>query len=290
MTAKQNRRKEQITELISYNKRVVYQITEKHKRLAGLNWYIGVNSKLNGASSLRETLLSVLTYIGKLQMWRLSNDGFVFFIDTERLTCKVRGKSVGRAVSNHHINLLCAIGLFEKVDLNSGDEERILKPLLTTKHCNPVSAFKIRRYDSKQLQRMEQRAEQLQESHVTTGNVSYGYLMEHSITDIAEEVYYRNNKYAPYRKRAEWSELQQVIDGVIDLQGYATKEDVMLNCLLSDYEIKMLFTIYKDRMRKLYNYRQPTKEQIAQFGLCDRTWIITRCETYDLIRNGDDLF
>lgn len=291
MTAKQDRRQSEIKAMIAYNRKVIYKITDKHKSLSALNWYVGTNSKLTGATSLRATLLSILSYIENLQMWKLSSDGFDFFIDTAKLTYKVRGKSAGRAISNHHVNLLCAIGLLEKVNLNEGDEERVLKPYLNKNNrMNPVSTYKIRRYDSKQLQFMEGRAERLKAVHVTTGNISYGYLIEHSIEDIAKEVYYNNNEYAPFKKRNEWNELEKLIDAIIDLQGYATKSDVKTNSFLQDNEIDRLFTIYKDKMRQKYDYKPPTKEQMKEFSLIAHSWIITHNDTYELIRSGEDLF
>ena len=274
MTAKQERRTEQITKLIKDNKEIIYKLSDRHRNLSNLNLYIG---KDLGQPYLRETLLAVYGFIQDRQLWKLSNDGYIFFVDTAKLTYEVRKKSCGRAVSNHHINLLCAIGLFEKVNLNEGDYERILKPMLKPKDkLRAVNAFKIYAYDSDRLQFMEHRSELLRNEHVTTGNISNNYLRIHKLNDIADEVYYANNKNSPNRKQDEWNELQQILEFLIDEQGYANKEQIKENSILSDYEIDRLFVIFKDIMRVQYNYKAPTRQQVEELNLESRCWIITR--------------
>lgn len=278
MSAKQERKARAINELLAYNKRILYKLSDKYQRLDALNWYIGTDSALTRTPYLRETLLAVYRFIEDKQLWWLSSDGFVFFVDTARLTHKVRGKSCGYATSNHHINLLCAIGLFEKLnqDATDSDYERMLKPILKPKDKKrPVNAFMIRKYDAAALEEMERRAKLLRAAKVTSGNLSYNYLCINASEAIANEIYYANSKAAPDKKRREWLDLRAVIDFMLEEQGYTNKEQIKSNSVLTDREIDKLFVIYKETLRTEYNYKQPTAQQMLDYGLSNRHWIIT---------------
>ena len=84
--------------------------------------YTNLDEYLSG--SLRETLLSVLNYI-KDKRLIIENHKYLFFLDTTRLTTKVRKKTGGRATSNRHINLLCALGLLGKEPQNEYRDQLI---------------------------------------------------------------------------------------------------------------------------------------------------------------------
>lgn len=272
-------RKDDITALIDYNRNVIRTISDKHSNLKNLNWYIGTDTRLTRQPYLRETLQAVYKFIADKKLWALHPDGYVFFVDTVRLTYKVRRKTCGKAISNRHINLLCALGLFEKVNLNEEDYKRILKPRLKPQdRQRPVNAFLVQRYDKDTLDYIENRARRLKEAEVTSGNIGQSYLENNGLADIAREVYYANNKNAPTIKLFRWQSLQEVIQWLIDEQGYTTKEEIKANSLMSDWEIERLFTIFKRDLLAEYNYKAPTKEQRDEFNLQSRHWIITAKE------------
>ena len=108
-------------ELIEYNRKVIYHLPRRYHYL---------NSYLT--SSLRETALKVLSFLSDKQII-IADHQYLFIFSNRYLTHNIRRKT-SRAESNRQMNLLCAIGLFEKytelLDINKTFLENAKRPVL----------------------------------------------------------------------------------------------------------------------------------------------------------------
>ncbi len=254
--------------IIQENREIIYRLPSKYKYL---------NHYLKG--SLRETLLKILNFI-KDKNIILYNHKYSFFIDNESLTYRVRKKSSGTATSSRHINLLCAMGLLNK-QYQSKDRDKLLEVNRAFFQMNPdrrmpINVFYFRKYTAKELDRCERRAAALFAAGVTSGNMSFNYLMLNGLEDIAKEVYPNNNRYAPMKKVVEYQDLIVVMDMLIEQNGYAKREQVQDNLLLEEEEIVQLFKVFKTALQSRYYYKRPTKQQKEQWALSDSKYIYTK--------------
>lgn len=232
---------------------------------------------------LRETLLKTYNFIKKLDNIVFYKHKYVFYTDTETLTHNIRKKNTGNDVSNRHINLLCCIGFISKQYQEKDNEKYLTKInkrfLEETGRKRPINTFYFRLFTEKELERLEKRAEALAKAKITSGNISYNKLICSGLEDIANEVYFANNKQAPQKKIREFEELLYIIELLINSQGYTTKAEIKDNCLLTDKEIDKLFSIFKEQLKERYCYRSPTKEQRNNWKLTSNKYIFTKKES-----------
>ena len=262
-------------EIIEYNREIIRHIP---KRYTHLLYYME-------KGTLKRTLLKILSQIKRFKTVIIIEHKYCFFLDTNRLTTQVRKRS-GRGTSNRHINLLCAIGLFQKED---PDKLRINESILNDNPNKtiPVSVYSFRRYTEQELQKCDERAAGLMQAGVTIGNIGYNVLATHPQTeDIAREVFPRNSATAPQRKIREYDTLVTVIDDLIDRQGYAYKSQVMYRMYgsVEMAEVERMFQIFRSDLSDRYHYKRPTKLQMEKWGLTNQKYIYTR-KTEDI--NGD---
>ena len=258
---------ERAKEVIKFNREVIYHLPPRYE---ALTYY------LTGA--LRETLFSVFKFILRNQVI-MAKHKYLFFVDNKKLAYGIRKKH-GEATANRHINLLCAIGLFTKQkpsrqsdvinDVNKGIRER------NPKAKAPINAFSYRKYTPKELKRMEDRAERLKQAGVTAGNFCQSLLSLHGLEDMASEVLPSNNPAALARKMEEAGELLEVLDFLIDNQGYALRQQVKDNLPYDNSEIDKLFKIFRKDLKESYCYKRPTMDERGRFGLKSSTFIYTR--------------
>ena len=238
------------------------------------NKYPSIAHYLSG--SVRDTLLSILKFIKKVDVI-IYKHKYVFFLDNKRLTYGVRKKSGGTGTSSRHINLLCAIGLINKQYQNADEMLDINKEFLANNpdKKRPINAFYFRRYTDEELERCEERASMLLAAGVTSGNISFDNLSVNGLDDMAIEVYPMNDRTAPERKIMEFGYLMEVMQSLIDEQGYVTRQQVKDNLLIQDREIDELFKIYKKQLSEYYYYERPTNNQIAKWDLPNKKYIYT---------------
>ena len=231
--------------------------------------------KYNG--SLRRTLLSVLNYIKDKQII-IDKHRYEFILDNNALTYKVRKKQAGRATSNRHINMLCALGLLKKV-YQSKDKDILLKinaDFLQKGAKRPINVFSFHAYTDQNLQKIEERAKRLKSAGITSGNISQNQLVLNGLEDIAREVYFANDRTAPDRKAQEAAELFALMENLCDSYGYVSKSMLYDNLLLPDSETDKLLRIFKLQLREIYKYAPPTKEEMQRWGLKNRKYIYKR--------------
>lgn len=259
--------------VIADNRRILYHIPRKYKYL---NYYLGDNEA--HFTALRSTLFSVYKFLSKRQIM-LYQHKYVFILDTNSITYKVRKKVSGRATTNRHMNMLCAIGLLYKEE-QSIEHDKLLeanrKFLENSEWKRPINVYSFRRYDKKQLEYMEGRAMRLYDAGITCGNFCQSILALHGLEDIAKEVLPANDKSAPLKKSEEYQHLLTVLDFIVEEQGYCTKQQLMDNLEYSDKEIEKLFRIFKQDIQEEFYYKRPTKQQMTEWNLKSLKYIYTR--------------
>lgn len=231
--------------------------------------------KYNG--SLRKTLLSILNYI-KDKKIVIDKHRYEFFLDNNALTYKVRKKQARRATSNRHINMLCALGLLKKV-YQSQNKDILLKinaDFLQKGAKRPINVFSFHAYTDQNLREVEMRANRLKSAGITSGNISQNQLVLNGLEDIANEVYYANDRTAPDIKAEEAAELLALMESLCDSYGYVSKSMLYDNLLLPDVEIDKLLRIFKLQLREIYKYAPPTKKEMQLWSLKDRKYIWKR--------------
>lgn len=241
--------------------------------------YEAINKYLT-TGTLRDTLYRIFNYIKDKQII-IDKHRYEFLLDTKSLTYKVRKRNGGDGTSNRHFNLLCSIGLINRV-YQSSHKDILLDAnrefLKKSKHRRPINVFSFREYTDSELDRIEERASRLLAAGVTIGCVSYNYLALNGCEDIANEVYFSNNRNAPDRKKVEVDDLLLVMELLTERDGYTTRDIVKENLVIKDKELDKLFRIFKSQIEELYTYRPPTKEQIQRWNLRNRKYIYIRRE------------
>lgn len=251
-------------EIIAENQEVIYHLSKT--KYPSLDYYL--------TGSLYHTLLDVLKFIKSVNVI-IYKHKYVFYLDNNHLTHGVRKKICGTATSSRHINLLCAIGLINKQFQNAEDMLDINKNFLNQNKDKkrPVNVFYFRRYTDEELRRCEDRAKLLRAAGVTSGNMSFNILCVNGLKEIAYEVYPMNDRSAPSKKEEEFEMMLEVMKFLIDMQGYATRQQIKDNMLLPDKEIDKLFRIYRSRLKTIYTYGRPTADQMEEWKLEDKKYI-----------------
>ena len=181
--------------------------------------------------------------------------------------------------------MLCALGFLKKIPQTEKSMLRANKKWLDIQkdkgnNLRPMNVFSFRRYTDKELDRIEERAGRLKAAGITAGNISHNNLSLNGCEDLANEVYYSNNRTAPERKMTEAAQLFAVMEMLIERDGYTTRERIRENLVLSHSEIDKLFKIFRIQIGDLYKYAPPTKAQMEQWGLKSRRYIyLKKCDS-----------
>lgn len=239
--------------------------------------------------TLKQTLYKILNHIKDKQII-IDKHRYEFLLDTKQLTYRVRRKVGSDGTSNRHFNLLCCMGLINRI-YQSPNKNILLDAnrefLKKSQYSRPINVFSFREYTEKELQRIEERSERLMAAGVTIGCISANYLSLNGCTDIANEVYFSNDRTAQERKLAEAGDLLSVMELLTDRDCYTTRETVKENLVIDDKELDRVFRIFKSQIEELYTYKPPTKEQIQRWNLKNRKYVYIRREKQDADRSTE---
>lgn len=259
-------------EIINENRYIIYHLPKKYS-------YLG---RLLEDERVKNTLLSIYKFISNKEII-IYKHKYEFFLSTQQIS-KIR-KKTGAGTANRYINFLCCIGLINKqyqyLDINGEADKTELTNINYSfmlnnsdrKNNRPINTFYFRRYSQKELDRLEQRAKLLIQKNITPSNVSSNVLKANDCEDIANEVYYANDKRAITKKKNELKVLLSEIEKLIKYKGYAKKADIKQ---FDRVELDKLFKIFKRQISEKYIYKAPNKAEKAEFKLKDNTWIIRR--------------
>lgn len=269
---------EKALQVIEANRKTLYHIPKRYK---AINHYLD-------SGYLRKTLLQILLFLRDLYQIKdgynhfIAVDGeYLFFVANKKLSYHVRGSS-GTGTSNRHINLLCAMGFFRKVPQGKGFRlfinENMIEEYPEKRDLN-IYSFKL--LTQNELAYIEKRSERLKEAGVTAGNMSFKQLWFAipDLQDIAKEVYPDRRTRKPVIETTDfqrYESLRQCINLLIDTYGYASKELIYDNLILSEAQIDSLFRIFGKRLQEAYRYKRPSKTEQEQFGLQDQRYIYLR--------------
>ena len=269
-------------EIVEYNIYRIYHLPKK--RYEAIHYFLD-------RGTLRRTLLNILNYIKDKQII-IDKHRYNFILDTDSLTHKVRRKASGRVTSNSHFNLLCCMGLLNKVYQNY-ERDIVLEAnrrfIEETGSAIPINVFSFRRYTEQELDRIEHRSQRLMQAGVTIGNVTYNYLCINGCKDIANEVYFSNNRAAPKKKRREFETVLPVIKELVEQRGYATREEIQTHVTeITGAELVIVLRTFKAEILKEYDYRPPKKKEMEKWRLPNRKYIYTKRETEEDAERGKE--
>lgn len=236
-----------------------------------INYYLG-------RGSLKRTLLGILNYIKDKQII-IDKHRYNFLLDTATLTDKIRKSRASSSTSNRHFNLLCCMGMLNRVYQSSYknillDANRNF--LKTTGRDTPINVFSIREYTERELDRIEERCQRLMDADVTIGCISYNYLALNGLKDIADEVYFQNNRSAPLKKLNDLEDMMQVLYDLTETYGYATKQMIHEETGVVMYEVEKILRIFKTEISHYYDYKRPSKKQMEELVLDEKKYIFIR--------------
>lgn len=265
------RHPENFNEILEQNRKIIYHIPAKYKNLRTI---LATEGKYK---PLRETLLKMYSFFMNIEPI-IYKQKYVYYMDNGRLTSKVRGKTTS-AVSNHHFNYLCCVGLLTKLKqtednrIGINDEFRIENP---DKRHN-INVFTIYRYTEKRLAKMDEQAGILLAHKVTAGNISCDRLRAVGLNDLAEQIYMNDIKSFDRKERFK-NKVFKAIDDEIESKGYTTKVDLCLILGVSRWQIDKLFSTYKLQISERYRYKAPSMKDCEKYNLKTDYWILTREE------------
>lgn len=257
-------------EIVKNNLQVLYHLPDSY---TAIHYFLD-------KGTLKHTLYKILNYI-KDKRVIIDKHRYEFLLDTKQLTGKVRKKIGSDGTSNRHFNLLCCMGLINRVyqsphkDILLDTNREFLKK---SPFSRPINVFAFREYTEKELKRIEERSERLKAAGVTIGCISANYLSLNGCEDIANEVYFSNDRTAPEKKAVEAGDLFSVMELLTDRDGYTTREIVKENLVFPDKELDKVFRIFKSQIEELYTYKSPTKEQMQRWGLTSKKYIYVKKE------------
>lgn len=259
-------------EIVEYNINRIYHLPKKR--------YEAIHHFLD-RGTLRRTLLNILNFIKDKQII-IDKHRYNFILDTDSLTHKVRRKSSGRVTSNSHFNLLCCMGLLNKV-YQSYERDIILEAnrqfIEGTGNAIPINVFSFRRYTEQELDRIEERSQRLMQAGVTIGNVTYNYLCINGCKDIANEVYFSNNPAAPRKKRREFEIVLPVIEALVEQKGYTNREEIQGSIKdIPAEEVDSILRIFRNEIKEQFEYRRPRQKEIERWGLKNKKYIYVKRE------------
>lgn len=268
--------------LVAYDIQRIYHLPKKYENI----WYY-----LDGANyrnkPLRCTLLKILRSLLEEDKGPMPWHGmYCRAMSNEYLTKEVRAKTT-MEVSNHHLNLLCAMRLLRK--LKQGEIDKMLemnKALLAENPTwHPINVFAVEEYTDKHFEMVDGRCAMLRKAHVTSGNISSDKLLIRGCDELAKETYWSNNRSSAERRKGEYQFLKgRIRDICKNYGGYCYKDDIYDNTAveLSKGEVDKLFQIYGDEIWSdpeyaEFWYKSPNKKERERFKITDpkkqKAWI-----------------
>lgn len=277
--------------LIKKNLKILDDLEEKkwkyyEARYQNLCYYL-TNPRFG--KSLLATLRAVYKFLeepppnrkDKNKMLLIEQHRYMFFLCNNHIAVRVR-KSASAKTAAHHMNLLCALGLFTKIPQNKStkkdrDElDRVNDNFIRNNpDKRPINFYSFRLYDSTELKRIEERATRLRQAEVTTTNIDFVYLMNNGdVQDLAAEVFPKNKMSVLDKKDRCFYVLIKTMEELITEQGYCYQSQALRRVHFKHK--KLLLQQYATRIKEWYDYHKPTREQKERFGLKDYKYIYTR--------------
>lgn len=274
---------ERASQTIEANRKILYHIPSGYP---AIRYYLE-------SGYLRDTLFAIYRFLRK-QYTKQDGDNHIiidrhryeFFVDNRRLSFGIRNSS-GTGTSNRHINFLCAMGIFRKIPQT---EETAIQVNKNWKAGHPdkryINVFSFREMTQQELDRIEKRSERLKHAGITAGNMSFNqlWLAITDLQDIATEVYpdrRTRQNYAETPLYRQFQLLRQCINVLIDSYGYATKELINDNLTLPKPQIDKLFRIFREHLKREYQYKRPNKKEQERFNLQKQQYIFIRKEQHE---------
>lgn len=253
-------------EIIEYNLNVLYHLPAK---------YVYLNRAL---VNVRADLLKLLKFCKDHNpiIWKQM---YVWFVDTNRLTAAVRHRTT-RSTSNRHFNFLSCIGAINKLEQYENNRTGVNMTFLLNERENgkirDINTFTVYRYTDKKLEEMERRSEQLVTNKITSGNISRDKLVASGCVDLADEVFYANNKNSVNNKIREFQTVLDQLERLCAEKGYTNKVELCNALGWSRDKLDAILNIFNGIWGQQYQYKPPNKADIELYGLKSKSWIIKR--------------
>lgn len=259
-------------EIIEKNNRILHRIPKKYKYLRQLF-----------QGNIEELYFLVMKYIKPKDLYHPRPDEgqgnkLLFHMSCYELV-KQRGRGAYSTVDNH-INFLCAMGVIRKYN---GREETTINQNFK-KNRPPeqkgINTFYILSFDpnGERLTEIDQRCKDLIEHKITKGNIEGDLLRGRGLSYLANEVYFDTHSGIE-NKSIRYNEICELLDNMIAIQGFATKQDIYDNLFnIGKSKIDRALKQFEIEFHADYNYKRPTKEQKAKYHLVNDSWIITKKE------------
>lgn len=238
-------------------------------------------------SALFETLKAILKFANdhEPQILERGYGQAVYTLTTNRLTHKLRERQ-SVSVSDRHFNYLCAMGLLTKITqsthwtkaelLTTANQEFLSEGVSEDEHMkHPMNTFGIQRWTPLKLNTVEARTQLLLDNKITAGNISSEKLCVAGLFNIAEEIYFDNNKNY-WKNNGIYNTIKQFILSSIDEKGYCTKAEIYQGLQYTRRKIDHVLKLYESEWQTELEYGPPTKEHKKQYSITDRRWIFTR--------------
>lgn len=288
-------------ETIKHNKEVIESLDDPDVARK----YPCLADYLKSTSPLHRTLMKVLDYIETLNPDKRESNSRMFWL-TAKKTSEARERKRGEGVSNHHMNMLCAMGIFRKRRQSKSDTDTLLpmeKDFLEKnkgkrKNRRLPGTYYFLKYNESNLRNIERNCERLKEGGITAGNISYVRLCCNYLDDIARKVYFENNPEAPQRNDRIYADLDKIMDRLIDEKGYCTRPEIKGMYHLEneiykkeevkkcDKELDYVISVHKIQINWVYWYKRPTEQEKKDFGLKGEQKIyIRRKPKYEPLEN-----
>lgn len=232
----------------------------------------GVIAKMLKNISLKQELFSLIEYLSQLPPFYINDLSNCYILSTNEYM-KITGKAT-KETASHHLNYFCALGFIDKVQYDVAEVEIISKIMERNRYNHSLNIIHVPAYDIQRFKLIKERAKLLQLQKITAGNISYTLLYERGLKQIANDIYFRNDRNAPKRKQKNLDIVLYVIDNLTAEQHYCTVQQVLdSNIGITKSEIKKVLKIYRSVFVENYRYGRPTTHEKNNLHLTKDTWI-----------------
>lgn len=230
--------------------------------------------------SLTETLRKLMLFAVKHQPM-IDKNRSVYLLPASKVV-RIRGRGTP-ATANRHLNILCAVGLLNKIEQSVWDIDALVSGNYeffrhTPSGLHPVNAVRIPKWEPEYLQTVEARARILNDHGITAGNISDNKLLAAGLGDLSHGIYPSNDHGVFTKKEKDYQVILGFIDHSIEVCGYCSKSLIYDNLIdeIERDDIQGLLMIFSEDLKERYNYHMPNKEERERFSLENRKYIYTR--------------
>lgn len=260
--------------ILSETRSKIYKIPAEYEHLL---WYVGEGK------TLRTDILSILTYLlnphnkqneaGEIeQRFFTAYHKYCFYLDANALVAKGFNYKKGRGRANQGMNLLCALGFFEK-DKEPWKYGVNLNAKLNTEQPRYMNIYHFKSVDLKVL---DENARRLRNAKIFVSNISRASLRAAGLNDIAEEVYFRNDVDIMSKKMAQYRQIVEALISLLDQQEFCTKGELLNRVNMKPKKAAEILRMFKIELEKDFHYGVATNAERAKFNYTGRKWIYRR--------------